>query len=39
MQESLKEAENKKRALEENVDALREEFAKVKAAGMLILIY
>lgn len=32
MQESLREAENKKRTLEENIDALREEFAKVKAA-------
>jgi len=34
MQESLREAENKKRTLEENIDALREEFAKMKAAGM-----
>lgn len=35
MQESLREAENKKRTLEENIDTLREEFAKVKAAGKL----
>lgn len=34
MQESLREAENKKRSLEENIDTLREEFAKVKAAGL-----
>lgn len=33
LQESMKEAENKKRALEENIDALREECAKMKAAG------
>jgi len=32
LQESMREAENKKRALEENVDALREECAKMKAA-------
>lgn len=38
MQESLREAENKKRTLEENIDALREEFAKVKAAGLYILV-
>jgi len=39
MQESLREAENKKRTLEENIDALREEFAKMKAAGMFSCIY
>lgn len=39
MQESLREAENKKRTLEENIDALREEFAKMKAAGMTSSIY
>lgn len=39
MQESLREAENKKRTLEENIDALREEFAKVKAAGMTSRLY
>jgi len=39
MQESLREAENKKRTLEENIDALREEFAKMKAAGMTNCIY
>lgn len=39
MQESLREAENKKRSLEENIDSLREEFAKVKAAGLLFFIY
>lgn len=38
MQESLREAENKKRTLEENIDALREEFAKMKAAGLCIII-
>lgn len=32
MQESIRESENKKRTLEENVDALREECAKLKAA-------
>lgn len=32
LQESMREAENKKRSLEENVDALREECAKLKAA-------
>lgn len=32
LQESMRESENKKRALEENVDALREECAKLKAA-------
>uniref|UniRef100_A0A336MGS8 Kinesin-like protein n=1 Tax=Culicoides sonorensis TaxID=179676 RepID=A0A336MGS8_CULSO len=32
LQESMREAENKKRTLEENVDALREECAKLKAA-------
>ncbi|XP_044732746.1 kinesin heavy chain isoform X1 [Chrysoperla carnea] len=32
LQESMREAENKKRALEEDVDALREECAKLKAA-------
>lgn len=36
MQESLREAENKKRTLEENIDTLREEFAKVKAAGVYL---
>lgn len=39
MQESLREAENKKRTLEENIDALREEFAKMKAAGKTNRIY
>lgn len=33
LQESMREAENKKRTLEENIDALREECAKMKAAG------
>lgn len=33
LQESMREAENKKRTLEEDVDALREECAKMKAAG------
>lgn len=33
LQESMREAENKKRTLEEDVDALREECAKLKAAG------
>lgn len=37
MQESLREAENKKRTLEENIDTLREEFAKMKAAGVYLL--
>lgn len=32
LQESMREAENKKRMLEESVDALREECAKLKAA-------
>lgn len=32
LQESMREAENKKRSLEENIDALREECAKLKAA-------
>ncbi|XP_026470738.1 kinesin heavy chain-like [Ctenocephalides felis] len=32
LQESMREAENKKRTLEENLDALREECAKLKAA-------
>lgn len=32
LQESMREAENKKRCLEENIDALREECAKLKAA-------
>lgn len=32
LQESMRESENKKRTLEENVDALREECAKLKAA-------
>jgi hypothetical protein len=35
LQESMREAENKKRTLEEDVDALREECAKLKAAGRL----
>lgn len=35
LQESMRESENKKRALEENVDALREECAKLKAAEKL----
>lgn len=33
LQESIRETENKKRTLEENIDALREECAKMKAAG------
>lgn len=32
LQESMREAENKKRTLEESIDALREECAKLKAA-------
>ncbi|XP_045474341.1 kinesin heavy chain isoform X2 [Harmonia axyridis] len=32
LQESMRESENKKRMLEENIDALREECAKLKAA-------
>lgn len=32
LQESMREADNKKRTLEEEVDALREECAKLKAA-------
>lgn len=32
LQESMRESENKKRTLEENIDALREECAKLKAA-------
>lgn len=32
LQESMREAENKKRTLEENIDALREECAKMKTA-------
>ncbi|KAG5682991.1 hypothetical protein PVAND_012303 [Polypedilum vanderplanki] len=35
LQESMRESENKKRSLEENVDALREECAKLKAAEKL----
>lgn len=35
LQESMREAENKKRTLEEDVDSLREECAKLKAAGQL----
>jgi kinesin family protein 5 len=35
LQESMREADNKKRQLEEDVDALREECAKLKAAGMV----
>jgi len=35
LQESMREAENKKRTLEEDVDSLREECAKLKAAGKL----
>jgi kinesin family protein 5 len=35
LQESMRESENKKRALEENVDALREECAKLKTAEKL----
>jgi hypothetical protein len=35
LQESMREAENKKRTLEEDVDELREECAKLKAAGKL----
>lgn len=34
MQESLRESENKKRTLEEHIDELKEEVAKVKAAGL-----
>lgn len=34
MQESLREAENKKRTLEENIDTLQSQFAKMKAAGI-----
>lgn len=37
MHESLREAENKKRTLEEHIDELKEEVAKVKAAGWYIL--
>ena len=33
LQESMKEGENRKRALEETVDALQEECAKLKAQG------
>jgi len=33
MQESLRESENKKRTLEDNIDILREDYAKMKAAG------
>lgn len=33
LQESMREADNKKRQLEEDIDALREECAKLKAAG------
>lgn len=33
LQESMREAENRKRQLEENVDTLREECAKMRAAG------
>lgn len=36
LQESMREAENKKRTLEEDVDALREECAKLKAAGIFL---
>lgn len=39
LQESMREAENKKRALEENIDALREECAKLKAAGNISRFY
>lgn len=39
MQESLRESENKKRTLEENIDTLREEFAKMKAAGIISYFY
>lgn len=38
MQESLREAENKKRTLEENIDTLQSQFAKMKAAGMFTII-
>lgn len=38
MQESLKEAENKKRTLEDSIDMLREDYAKIKAAGNLYLL-
>lgn len=33
LQEMMKETDNKKRTLEENIDALRAECAKMKAAG------
>jgi kinesin family protein 5 len=33
LQESMRETENKKRTLEEELDSLREECAKMKAAG------
>lgn len=35
LQESMRESENKKRSLEENIDALREECAKLKTAEKL----
>lgn len=38
LQESMREAENKKRALEENIDTLREECTKLRAAGKIYLI-
>lgn len=37
LQEMMKETENKKRTLEENIDALREECAKMKAAGTFVI--
>lgn len=39
LQESMREAENKKRMLEESVDALREECAKLKAAEQVSIIF
>lgn len=37
LQETMREAENKKRTLEEEVDMLREDNAKMKAAGKFYL--
>lgn len=34
LQETIKDAENKRRTMEENVDSLNEEYAKLKAQGM-----
>ncbi len=33
LQEAIKDSENKKRMLEDNVDSLNEEYAKLKAQG------